>query len=277
MRSPRRFLRRFGLLRVRGPDYAPWLRHEPTPPPCPPGFSIGAPDFIGVGAQKAGTTYWFHLIADHPDVYQPAGRRPELHFWDRFSHAWPTADDIARYHRLFPRPPGSVTGEKTPEYMAYYWIPPMLKEAAPDARILILLRDPIERYRSAAAHGADKGWDKSAGNEQMMFERGLYAGQIARILDTFGPERILILQYERCIRDVPTELARTYRFLGLAPHVPPDAVLSRPRNVSRGAKAPIDPQRLAVLRRRYEAEVKRVRDSVPDLDLSLWPNFAQLD
>ncbi|MBA3795881.1 MAG: hypothetical protein H0X20_01485, partial [Chloroflexi bacterium] len=57
-------------------------RAEPAPPP--PGFVIGPPDFVGVGAQKAGTTWWFRLIEAHPGVYQSPDQRPELHFFDRF-------------------------------------------------------------------------------------------------------------------------------------------------------------------------------------------------
>ena len=59
------------------------------------------------------------------------------------------ADFVERYHRNFPRPAGGVTGEWTPRYMYDHWSLRLLRRAAPEARILVILRDPIERYRSA--------------------------------------------------------------------------------------------------------------------------------
>lgn len=270
-------MRRLGMYRANRPGATRWMQQEPTPPRCPPGWSVGPPDFVAVGAQKAGTTWWFHLIAAHPDVYHDPDQRLELHFWDRYSHSWPTADDIGRYHRLFPRPPGAKTGEKTPDYMVDYWVPRMLVEAAPEARILVLLRDPIERFRSATAHGTAKGWIRDRMTERVIFEYGLYAGQVARLVDVFDARRLLFLQYERCVREPATQLARTYEFLGLPLYVPSDDVMAQRRNVSRGTKPAIEPRRLAALRGAYAPDVRLLCDLVPDLDLSLWPNFAQLD
>jgi hypothetical protein len=257
----------------RKPRGRDWALREPEPPPCPPGWEIGPPDFVGVGAQKAGTTWWFHLIAAHPDVHQDPGQRPELHFFDRFSHRWPTADDVARYHRLFPRPPGGIAGEKTPEYMADYWVPLMLKEAAPETHVLVMLRDPIERYRSAQTHGIRKDWGQDRNTEMSAFLRGMYGDQLRRLYDTFPAERILVLQYERCAADPAGQLARTYAFLGLKPHVLSDEQLRRERNVSREGKVEIEPRRYDLLRRLYEPDVRGLPALVPDLDLSLWPHF----
>ena len=79
-----------------------------------PDWHTGAPDFVILGAQKSGTTWWFRLIEQHPGVVQPAQQRPELHFFDRLWAEWPSGETIERYHRYFPRPAGSLVGEKTP-------------------------------------------------------------------------------------------------------------------------------------------------------------------
>jgi len=274
MSLPRQVVRR---LRGRGasrPGESRWARQLPTPSPCPAGWDVGPPDFVGIGAQKAGTTWWFHLIATHPDVYQDPAQRPELHYWDHFSHRWPAAEDIAAYHRLFPRPPGKKSGEKTPDYLHDYWAVPMIKLAAPDARIIVLLRDPIERYRSAVAHGAGKGWTQDRLTENDIFNHGLYGSQLTRLYDTFDREQVLVLQYERCVRDAPGQLERTQRFLGLPSHEVERSELERRRNAAPAPKAEIEPARLSTLRRSYEREVSLTCALVPDLDLSLWPNFS---
>jgi hypothetical protein len=231
---------------------------------------------VGVGAQKAGTTWWFHLITAHPGVHHDPRQRPELHFWDRFSHSWPTADDIARYHRLFARPPSAKIGEKTPDYMAYYWAPPMLKQAAPDARIIVLLRDPVERYLSARAHGAEAGWLLDAINEAILFERGLYTSQVRRLHAVFGRDQVLVLQYEQCVRDPAALIGRTYEFLGLEPHKLADDVLRQKKNVSREAKVTLDPVRLAAMRDAYAPDVRALLAEVSEIDLSLWPHFRDI-
>lgn len=277
MNSPRRLLRRLGVRRPQYPGVAGWAKQVPKPPPCPPGWQVGPPDFVVVGAQKAGTTWWFHLIAAHPSVHHDPKQRPELHYWDRFSHSWPEPADIELYHRLFARPAGMKAGEKTPEYMMDYWVPPMLHEAAPEARVIVLLRDPIDRYRSASAHGWERGWIRDRLTETSIFDAGLYHSQLGRLRDTFGPDQLLVLQYERCVREPQTQLSRTYEFLGLPDHELSEEQLRQPRNPTRRQAPPLDARRRASLLAAYAADVRLVRDALPDIDLALWPNFAQLD
>ena len=259
----------------------------PDVPPCPEGWRTGPPDFVIFGAQKSGTTWWFRLIEQHPDVVQPPKQRPELHFFDRLWGTWPDADLIASYHRYFPRPEGHLIGEKTPEYLSCAWAAPMVALAAPDARAIVLLRDPVERYVSGLSH-QDRGGlieEEVVEGERRLFgdrmrvvtdaiARGQYASQIEWLAQAYPRERLLILQYERCAADADTELSRTYAFLGLAPHRLPAAELARPRNMAKLEKLEVPPEHLDLLKRYYRPEVERLRAWMPDLDLSLWPNFA---
>jgi hypothetical protein len=229
-----------------------------------------------MGAQKAGSTWWFRLITAHPDVHQDSTRRAELHFFDQFTQRWPSEDDVARYHRFFPRPPAGMAGEKTPEYLSEYWVPAMLREAAPDVRIIILVRDPIERYRSAEALVKRTGGASDRDVEVDLFYRGLYAHHLRRVLDVFPKRQVLVLQYERCSRDAAGQVERTYEWLGLAPHTFATTELERLRNVTRAQKSQIDGERLTMFQRGYEGDVRELSALIPDLDLSLWPNFRHL-
>ena len=60
------------------------------------------------------------------------------------------------YHQQFPRPVDRIAGEWTPRYMYDFWTPPLLARAAPEAKMLVLLRDPIERFRSGFSLGTSK-------------------------------------------------------------------------------------------------------------------------
>jgi hypothetical protein len=238
-----------------------------------------------MGAEKAGTSRWLRLMEEHPDIHH-LKRVGELHFFDHFADRWPTPDDIHRYHRFFPRPPGGMTGEKTPMYMTLYWAPRMLAEAAPDARIIVMLRDPVDRYLSGRTHAeqyraeavasgtSDEAFTRRA--VETAFHRGEYATQLGWILEAFQREQVLAIQYERCSADPLGELARTFTFIGLANHTPEERLMARQVNAARIDKVPIEPQRQELIARLYEPEVRRLRELVPDLDLSLWPSFANL-
>ncbi len=259
---------------------------RPTPPECPPGWVVGPPDFVIVGAEKSGTSRWLRLLRQHPDIHSLEGFR-EIHFWDDIAGRWPTEDDFDRYHRFFPRPPGGLAGEKTPHYMSLWWVPRMLAEAAPKAKIIVLLRDPVERYVSGRTQ-LEKYRDEnvSRGMSDVVYtrrsvessmHRGQYALQLPWIMDAFPPEQVLILQYERCNLAPANELARTFAFIGVEPFTPDAAALQREVNPAWMEKLPLEPERRELMRRLYEPEVLRLTAMVPDLDLSLWPNFAHLE
>jgi hypothetical protein len=249
------------------------------PPECPPGWRTGAPDFVGVGAQRAGTSWWYRAIEDHPRVARIEDQAKELHFFGRFWQG-DVPDDLAdRYHRFFPRPPGAITGEWTPRYMYDFWSLRLLARSAPDARILVLLRDPVERYLSGLARQIRLAEEADAPINLMMLadalSRGLYHHQLRRVFEFFPRERVLVLQYERCVADPAGHLAATCRFLGLEPfdQLPPRATeRRRPPN----PKPHLDEAMRADLIGRLEDDVARLIDLCPEVDVSRWPNFRHL-
>jgi len=131
----------------------------------------------------------------------------ELQFFDGRAFRELTDRDIQRYHRLFPRPRGTITGEWTPGYMAEIWTPFLLKRAAPEVRVLAILRDPLERYRSAATHNLQ--FRHSGELDRDAYALGLYHDHLRRLVHVFGRERILVLQLERCRANPRAELRRT--------------------------------------------------------------------
>jgi hypothetical protein len=227
---------------------------------------------VGVGAQKSGTSWWFEAICAHPRVSRPPRAPKELQYFNRFWRVPFTDASVERYHRLFPRARGRVTGEWTPRYMFDVWTPPLLARAAPDARLLVLLRDPIERYRSGVAAKDARLHGVHLASEA--FARGFYHVQLTQLLEHFERERLLVLQYERC-RDRPEdELRRTYAFLGLdVTEAPP--VLRRPVNATpASAKRLLERRLLDDLRRAYHDDATRLFGEFPELDPALWTTLA---
>jgi hypothetical protein len=242
----------------------------------PPGWTTGPPWYVGVGAQKAGTSWWNRLIEAHPDVVTATGQAKELHFFDR---AWEVPfgdDDVRRYEAYFPVPPSKRAGEWTPGYLIDFWTPELIARAAPRARILVLLRDPIERFRSGLTHQlATSRAPLGHRDIQGAFQRGLYGPQLRRVFEAFPAAQVWVGQYEACRAEPLAQLARTYDFLGLAAFEPEAAVLRGEVNPTTREKFEPSAALRASLLAGYEADMAQLPDLVPGLDLSLWPTARE--
>jgi hypothetical protein len=249
----------------------------PPVPPCPPGCQTGPPDFIGVGVQRCGSTRWFNLISSHPEVITSAQTK-ELHYFDRFYASPCTPADLAGYHDYFPHRAGQKAGEWTPLYVSAPWIPRLLAAAAPDARLLVLLRDPVERYLSALALNARvasrRGAPLSRYAPLEAFVRGLYHAQLVRLLGHFDRSEVLVLQYERCTLEPLGELQRTFRFLGLSESGFVPDLEAHPKR--QPEKPVLDRDTRDAYVQAYRSDVESLIESFPEIDVRLWPNFAHL-
>jgi hypothetical protein len=236
----------------------------------------GPPDFVGVGAQRSGTTWWYRLLLDHPRIELPLARESkEFHFFDKYCTRPMGDEEVARYHRWFERRRRTLCGEWTPRYMYDAWTPPLLRRAAPEARLLVLLRDPIERYRSGVAHHVTRTpWRRPAVMAQDSAGRGMYATQLRRLYEHFPREQVLVLQYERCRAQPLEQYDRTLRFLGLEPGHVPDAIRALTGPSHEQSKEPLWPEMQASLLELYAPEVDALEDLAEDFDRSQWEHFA---
>jgi hypothetical protein len=262
-------------LRHRLGTFYPWeAGYDFSPPTLAAGEHPGPPDFVGVGVMMAGWRWWYRLIAGHPGVWSRPDIPPARHYLSHFCTAPFGADEVQRYHAWFPRRQGTVTGEWTASYSAEPWVAPLLARAAPDARLLLLVRDPVERLRLGLAATTDNRGSQVGANTADAVDRGYYGAQLKRLLEFFPLEQVLILQWEQCRADPMGQAARTYRFLGLdhsqrpLPRQPPTATV--------GSAVHGDPDTDHRLTELYVDDVVELASLAPGLDLSLWPHFAHL-
>ena len=244
-----------------------------TPPKCPDGWHTAPPDFIGLGAQRSGTTWLYSLIAAHPGVHGEAVK--ELHYFHRYWNRPFGATDATRYAQYFPRPAGLVAGEWSPGYLSHFWVPPLLDAAAPGAKLLVSLRDPVERYRSGLALQSEIR-RPSAAAASTAFRLGCYGMQLEHLFSSVDRERVLAVQFEACTRDPGAAVARIYEFLGLDATFRPDTI-DRRVNEARTKKLDLDPDRRAALVDAYTPDVQRLLGLGVDIDVRAWPNFDHLD
>ena len=180
------------------------------------------PDFIIVGAQRSGTTSLYRYISEHPDVI-PAIRK-EIHYFDLNYEK-----GVNWYRRHFPlckhidflsktRGVNVITGEASPYYLYYSLVPNRIYSTIPDVKIIIMLRNPVDRAYSHYFH------EKRLGKEKLSFEdatrneserlldnnndgdfshqhysylsRGKYIEQVKRYFEVFIKDNILIIGSE---------------------------------------------------------------------------------
>jgi hypothetical protein len=251
-------------------------QHPPDAPALPEGWEIGPPDVVGVGAPRCGSSWWFRQITNHPDVfYDGEVHSKEVHFFDGMRDVRELSeDDLTRYARHFPRVPGGgLTCEWTPRYMFDPWTIGQLRQAAPAARIVMILRDPVARYASAYAlyERKARNFPPPDGTIEEMVASGMFFRPVQRVLDTYPREQVLILQYERCRLEYEHELDRTYEFLGLATGY-------RPAKGAWKARSPAtqssfhETSRGSVLAELYAADAAQLAELAPEIDLTLWPS-----
>jgi len=202
----------------------------------------------------------------------------ELHYFDRFHSAAPTPEEIIDYHKYFPRASGQKVGEWTPLYLTAPWTPRLLAASAPDARLLVLLRDPVERYLSGlqldTAVAARRDAPLSRYGPLEAFVRGFYHAQLSGLLVHFERSQVLIQQYESCTRAPAEELRRTYEFIGVRDSGFAPDLGAHPRQQAQ--KPVLDAATRAAYVAAYRDDVLRLAADFPEVDLTLWPNFAEL-
>jgi hypothetical protein len=201
--------------------------------------------------------------------------RKEVHFFDqlwdgRFSEA-----AVASYERMFPRLPGQLAGEWTPRYMYDVWAARFLRRAVPGAKLLVLLRDPVERFRSGVAFYRSREQETRAVERADIataaVARGRYFEQLERLLRFFPRDQLLVLQFERCRDEPEGELARTHGFLGLDP-VSPSAHLLEPSQAP-SEYPPLDEWIREEVVQSLRPDTEALLAAFPELDRTLWPNF----
>ncbi len=192
------------------------------------------PDFIGIGAQKAGTSWLHACLYEHPQIYMPASK--ELHFFSKYY-----ARGLPWYDSLFRGAPSNqITGEFSPTYLYHLDAPKRIYDHNPQTKLLICLRDPIARtvsaYRYAVQTGAilaTKSLEELIRERPAYVEHSLYTPQLERYLHFFSPDQILIMIYEDIATSPYAFMERVYQFLGVDTQFCP-TMATRKVNPSRG-------------------------------------------
>jgi len=181
------------------------------------------PNFLVIGAQRSATSWLYFCLKEHPDVYVPYIKEVR-YFSDYYANGpeW--------YARYFSQWSGQMAvGEVTPNYLYREGTAERIAKDLPGAKLIVTLRDPVERaysqYKKHVRAGLTLSFEESLEKDPEYTERGLYLGQLLRYEHLFPKKNILILFYEDIQKDPKHHMKRILEFIGVdASNVPPSTI-----------------------------------------------------
>lgn len=194
------------------------------------------PDFIIIGTQRGGTTSLYRYLTGHPEI--GGAFRKEVHYFDRYY-----AKGLDWYLGHFPkRGEFPIVGEASPYYLFHPDAPERVREVVPHAKLIVLLRNPVDRaysqYHMKVARGLetlpfadaiDREPERLAASDDPLgpawrhhsyLARGVYGDQLRRWMAVFPREQLLIVKSEEFYAEPERILHHTQAFLGVRAHSP---------------------------------------------------------
>ena len=178
------------------------------------------PNLIVIGAQKCGTSVLHYYLSLHPEVSM--SRPKELNFFIE-ERNWPRG--LAWYRSQFDAN-ARVRGEASPNYTAFpqhEGVPQRMAQVVPDAKLIYMVRDPIERIAAHWVHNYAKRREKGTLAETLVHPntsyvtRSKYAMQLERFLEHYPKEQVLVFQQSELRFERMETLRRIFEFIGVDP------------------------------------------------------------
>lgn len=202
---------------------------------------VGLPTFLIIGAQKCGTSSLWAYLRQHPDVFVPPVK--ELNFFSApGDHV-----DLERYARWFEDAAGAIAvGEASPNYTMFPAtgdVAAKIARVLPAVRLIYLMRDPVERMRSAYHHRLAMGdehrrVDRALLADPTYLQVSMYATQVERYLRWFPRSQLLLLTTEDLKRNRAATLRSVLSFIGLDPQWQPADLDAEHNTSAQKATAP---------------------------------------
>jgi hypothetical protein len=183
-------------------------------------MSPSLPNLVVIGAGKCGTTSLYHYLRAHPEISMSGMK--ELAFFVREAN-W--SRGIGWYQSWFADTSAAVRGEASPQYTRYpqlRGVPERMHSVIPDAKLIYLVRDPIERLVSYYVDRFARGFEDRALADAITLSPAdpytspsMYGRQLEQYLPYYPLERILVVAQEDLLRRRRDSLREIFRFLGV--------------------------------------------------------------
>jgi len=196
---------------------------------------MALPNFIIIGAKKAGTTSLYNYCNEHPEIFM--SQMKELRYFG-FDNTNPehrkkvpklypitTLDEYkAQFNKVTNE---KAIGEASPSYLQNSFAAPNIKKHIPNALLIVSLRNPVDRaysdYQMNVRHGIETEDIKSAFNASKNWVKaGLYYDQLKKYYDLFGPEKIKVILFDDLTKNSLDVMKGVFGFLQVDTDFNPD-------------------------------------------------------
>lgn len=194
------------------------------------------PNFLVIGAQRAGTSLLHQILSSHPEIYVPHQRK-EIHYFDRYYDR-----GLSWYSSYFPSREAAATygaiGEATPDYLAWPEAAPRIAATLPGSRLVAILRNPVDRayswYQYCRRNNNERRDIKTFMRQDLSaLNWGLYSKHLACYKEYCSRQPFLVILYEDLLSEPRAELGRLAEFLSLEqPFTQTSQALGRKVNAS---------------------------------------------
>jgi hypothetical protein len=177
------------------------------------------PDFLIIGAQKSGTTSLFNSLVNHSCVVKPIWK--EIHFFDNFYNRginWYKScfhTSIFKYYQRIQSQKKVITGEATPYYLYHPLCAQRISKILPNVKLIVLLRNPIDRAYSHYAMSVRQGWENLSFEDAIKFEQKRLEGEKEKIIQNENYFSFKDLAYSYLCRGIYVNQLKTW--MGLFP------------------------------------------------------------
>jgi len=217
------------------------------------------PNFLIIGAQKCGTSYIFNHLMSHPQIVKPAKKEVNYFSWfyskglEWYKNHFPELHNTDENNKKF------LTGEATTNYLFHPLTPMRVKKIIPDVKIIVSLRNPIDRAYSHYQMSVKNGFETLSFEDVIALEeerlkgekekilkngtfdslpfkkfsylnRGLYFDQLQNWLKHFPKEQFLIFSAEKLWKDSSKIFSKIYKFIHLSDWEPKIQIKSNEGN-----------------------------------------------
>lgn len=175
---------------------------------------MGTPAWLGLGAQRSGTTWLTDLLTQHPQVDLGTNGKKEQQLLHKLGDG---RIEPAAYLDLFPDD-GVLRGDWTPQYLRHASTPAAAARWVPNAPMFVVLRDPVDRFRSAMRLAATRGksWPYPVPITVQTWT-GCYADQLDMWAAAVGRSRLHVLVFESARDNPDATVSGLWKLLGLDP------------------------------------------------------------
>lgn len=206
-------------------------------------------DFVVIGAQKCATSWLYYCLRDHPQICVPSKKLEAGYIGGRMCNEM----GLSWFFDRFSPKDGQIKGDVSVEYLWDSASAEALKPHAPSAKLIISLRNPVDRMISgyfwmvrrgdlpnipieagiAEVLRASPGFaELLEGKLDQAVRRSIYAPQIQHFIDVFGPDRIKVILYEDIADDSAGQIRAIYRHLGVDETFVPPSLNTAPKKNS---------------------------------------------